>query len=278
MSEHEPKPVPSAGANPWTEKEVPSGMRLVELDSWKQFGDFLHTAFPDTRPYIWRGQRDSTWTLQSSFDRLMVKIGKHALANDDRLRHHLQHFKDAMLGRRGSNPQDLKGDDEVWALGQHYGLATPLLDWTRSPFVAAYFAFWESTPSATGRRAIFALHQGMMLKTEQSAAPSQPDRLPVKIFRPKSDENARLINQAGLFTRTPVNYDVEACIRKNFKGTSTAKVYYKISLPDSDRETVLIALNRMNINHATLFPELYGAAKYTNAHTEIEKYGSYQPE
>ena len=202
----------------------------------------------------------------------MVKIGKHALQNDDRLLHHFNHFKDAILGRRGHNPQSL-AEDEVWALGQHYGLATPLLDWTRSPFVAAYFAFQGSNPSSTGRRAVFALHQGLVLQTQNAT----PPKLPVKIFRPASDDNARLINQAGLFSKTPVNYCIEDCLRKNLPPTTEAKVYYKISIPDDERGLILKSLNLMNINHATLFPDLYGAAKFTNAHTEVEGYGNYLP-
>ena len=85
------------------------------------------------------------------------------------------------------------------------------------------------------------------------------------------------MNQRGLFT-IPISgeIDIEKTVRKCYakdaaKGMKRI-VFVKIKINDSERENCLRSLNSMNINHATLFPDLIGAADYCNLKLEIENY------
>ncbi len=99
--------------------------------------------------------------------------------------------------------------------------------------------------------------------------PSKPQ---VEFIRPLSDENQRLVNQGGLFTRTPNGKSIEDWVQENNDKDDEGYTLIKIIIPNKDRTECLKTLNRMNINHLTLFPDLYGASKFCNLFGEIEKY------
>jgi hypothetical protein len=280
--------------------DIVDGICEIRLRSWKVFLDFAYQEMLDFESYIWRGQRCDNWILQSTLDRLIEKAKVTETKIYNFRSSHLDQFKYAVRGRRGSNPPLIEGENDWWALGQHHGLATPLLDWTTSPFVAAYFAFINTGENKTKYRVVYALSKPSveikaremyveeMERREKEKADimngkkkvgfarkvllQRPFRKEIEFVKPLSDENQRLVNQGGLFTRSPNGIDLESWIKNNYKGEGNEYVLIKILIPNRDRKECLKTLNRMNINHLTLFPDLYGASKYCNLFGEIEKY------
>ncbi len=188
---------------------------------------------------------------------------------------HLENFKDAIRGRRGTNPPELKEENEWWALGQHQGLATPLLDWTRSPFIAAYFAFIEESDNSCDKRAIWGLSQITVCSRSYLLEKNSPEgkEIPkVEIVDPDLNDNPRQLSQRGLFTRSPDGVDIESWIRENCAGEDVKGHLIKITIPEEERDLVLKSLSRMNINPLTLFPDLYGASLHSNLQLLIKSY------
>lgn len=288
-------------AEGWIATDIKNGMGVVSLSEWRYFDDYVNEKFLGAPTYIFRGQASHTWSLQSRFDRIIsIMKGPESEAEWARDRQLLS-FRKAVRGRRGTNPPNMSDDNDWWALGQHYGLATPLLDFTESPFVALYFAFVEELNFEVDYRAVWALlGHAVDIKSAYASAeheldilenrPRGLDDMPrsiddfraiwqrkkvhpiLKIVNPDSDENARLVSQRGLFVRVPDSMTLEDWVEENFKDENRFCVLIKILIPNREREKILISLNRKNINHLSLFPDLYGASKYCNTALKIPNY------
>jgi hypothetical protein len=242
------------------------GILTITLSSWKYFDDYVNQHIVDYKSYIFRGQACSRWKLESTLDRLIIK--EKSKYSQQSVKIHLDRFKLSARGRRGVNPSCIDNENDWWALGQHFGLATPLLDWTLSPFVAAYFAFHIEDNGKSNYRAVFGLQQHLVLDKclELSKKSDFEDHLIT--FSPMTDENSRLVNQGGLFTRSPLGVDIESWVQKYYQDYDRG-VLIKILIPNTNRKLALINLNRMNINHSSLFPDLYGSSKHCNLHLSV---------
>lgn len=126
------------------DKPFPNFVLATKADTWNDF-----TRWHESLNGNWgfRGQASSEWLLHSSLDRAVEMSGGgqnftflthlNRKATEDRL---LFKFKQ-QAHRYVRHPPD-DNDLVSWlALMQHHGVPTRLLDWTRSAFVAAYFAF-----------------------------------------------------------------------------------------------------------------------------------------
>jgi hypothetical protein len=259
-----------ARASRWNSKDIKNGFWEIELSSWKYFHDYIRQEMLDYSHYVWRGQRDSKWRLESSLDRILKR--KPRMNREKLAKEHLENFKYSVRGRRGENPQLFDNDNAWWSLGQHFGLATPLLDWTESPFVALYFAMENSIKTTSGKRAVWALGS-FERKNEEIKRDWDSDERPpiIERIKPLQDENYRLVSQSGLFTRSPLGIPIDAWVDEKYKDFNKG-ILIKFTIPEEDRRDCLRTLNRMNINHLTLFPDLYGSSEFCNKRLDINKY------
>lgn len=224
-------------------------------EDWRQFKaeilDELFGGNPFNRgKYIFRGQSDSDWPLEPSFDRAFKFLEKKDQCKAMSML--IKTFK------KESENIDVPGDvwkDEIktLSLGQHYGLPTRLLDWTESPYMAAFFAFCESITygASSDYVAIWAINT-----TVENVWNAESG---VQIVKVPSIGNIRIRNQFGLFTvlKTPDN-----CLDdyvSNFD--EDPKPLLKFIIRSDAARDAIADLDAMAINHARIYPGLSGCSQ-----------------
>lgn len=115
--------------------------------NWSEFKTWASQARQSNDVLIFRGHGSKNFQLRTTLSR----AGRHRLERycDEPLVTFRGHAE-AVLGMRFDMSD---GDDYATLLGlaQHHGLPTPLLDWTTSPYIAAFFAFSDAIDSLETR-------------------------------------------------------------------------------------------------------------------------------
>lgn len=232
-------------------------IQTIDYYSWEDFkSQIANDLFDDSifvrGRYLFRGHRNIDWSLTPTFDRMFAEFSSSE--RDKIEKKFIEEF-----GEEIDNLDlniDLKSEESVLAFAQHHGLPTRLLDWSMSPYVAAFFAFADlltsSNLSDESNVAIW------VLDTEKDV---WREKHGVMIVSPQRIGNLRLRNQQGKFTlsKTPfisleeyVNYQKEPLALR------------KITIPAHELHKALSDLDLMGVNHSNLFTGADSAVRSTS--------------
>jgi len=235
----------------------PSELPVKEM-SWNDFKNHLDTL--KTRALIFRGQAQP-WRLRSRYHRT-GRSNLYRYRNEDIIQLHRR------LSARTSHLFDLNEPDDFGAfcsIVQHHGYPTPMLDWSKSPYVAAFFAYRTVTHEDVAKRGANAKvrihvfdHQRWTMNYPQFPLMLFPN-LHISVLEFVPMENERLIPQQSMSTLTNVD-DIETYIRD--KEPESKTVYLSAyDLPVSERKKVMRELSYMGITAGSLFPGHDGACE-----------------
>ncbi|WP_455261615.1 FRG domain-containing protein [Neisseria sp.] len=230
----------------------------IDIDSFYLPINAASNPMPYRMQY-YRGHSKTSYRLQSTLERYLLDIG---LSEDFIKKNYLEieakyldHCRKILLNQTIEGysllPKNLQ-PNELWALGQHYQMKTPLLDWSRSFFIALYFAF-ENHGNFNNEdekyRVIYILNEFLFNQIK-----IDPD---LKIGN-------RINAQKGVFTKK-LSYELEASIeRKNIyteEGEIPTYNLSKIIISSELRTDILNFLSEINIDSTTIYPDLFGKIK-----------------
>jgi hypothetical protein len=233
-----------------------SELPVHAVSAWSDFKAFAIELEPYR--FLFRGQGNNTWRLRTSFHRTgrasLLRFNSQDLTA-------LQRQLSGLTTHR-FNLTDALDNAAFLNLVQHHGYPTPLLDWTYSPFIGAYFAFRNLRPrqlSQEQKVRIFVL-DGRQWNNDWERSPViAPAFLHLTLLEPLAINNPRALPQQSVSVVTNVD-DIETYVKEREKQRG-ANYLSAIDLPVTERRRVMQELALMGINAGSLFPGLDGACE-----------------
>lgn len=244
----------------------------LQFSTWNDYRRFVDELSDN---WVFRGQAAAGWGLENAIERT------------DFIRHY-KGIEVDFLAEFQRGARNYLNKDEIpehlieWlALMQHHGAPTRLLDFTKSPYIAAYFAFEQNGVASDDLMSIWAVninflrtraiqkleeHYGSDLEASKGVI---NEALFEKIFYDNTCSlifpvepfrmNRRYSLQQSIFVSTGTSYE-PFMKQLAFLEDAIEKSVIKIEMPSALQKPVLRDLQKMNINRASLFPDLDGYA------------------
>jgi len=252
--------------------------------NWEQFESSIrelrqcHTSKRISSPLLFRGQGDAALGLQTTLERrnksnmlfreyysVISKI-KPQIEAFTKERWDIPDFQAVLRLLEDYDSFSLNLDNGDFPAQQymvylrHHGFPSPFLDWTRSPYIAAYFAFSSQGKPPQGEVSVYCFLDAAENSKVTSSREPVIRRLGVSLrchprhFLQQADYTVCLCDALNRFG----NHEDVVYERPNpplYGGRKMPRQYrlWKFILPWTEREKVLRALNDFNLNAFSLF-------------------------
>jgi hypothetical protein len=212
-------------------------MQDKAIGSFSQFHDYVESF--GRRVVVYRGQKNLEWGLTPGVGRIPLRSSQSEKEEKTMLRL----FQEQALNNLSFIPENVY---EWLAIAQHHGMPTRLLDWSRNPLIAAYFAVEEKYD---GDSVVYAYRNNEY--TDQNRFPDPFRITSVKRFIPRH-VTSRITAQSGLFTIHPDPSEDS----RNMEGVT------KMIIRSSFRKKLKSILYKYGVHRSSLFPDLDGLSSH----------------
>jgi hypothetical protein len=245
----------------------------IELSTWEEYKELAEKSRLE---WIFRGQSNSNWDLQTTLDRSGITTDFPEF-EDELIRDFIRGAKFYLQAEQ--IPKSLL---EWFSMIQHFGAPSRLLDFTKSPYIAAYFAFEQATNEDIAIWIVdkIALFQSSIYyfndKIDYSShtkytfddntfdlvfEKSKEGEFDCVIPMEPKNTNQRYHLQQSIFLCQGNPYQSIINQFEFIKKNLIDRTIIKVVIPSSEKKKAIRDLIKMNISRASLFPGLDGFAK-----------------
>lgn len=211
-------------------------METSVISSFEDFNKLIRNHWDGH--YLFRGENSDSYQLRSLYGRDKIKNLKN---NESVERGYFEEFKRSSIPYLEYKPEN---NWDWLAIAQHHGMHTRLLDWTKNPLVALYFAVKNTYSKSDSILYIFNIKDLTISNFMEDPFAITSDQ----IFMP-THLSRRISAQDGLFT-----------VHANPEEVFNPKTLERIIIKKEVQIDLLVTLSMYNVNEFSLFPDLNGLA------------------